>query len=156
MAGFTLDWRSSSGCHSACGIAWHHRWSGNVVAVPLKTPMNWYFHVCWWSSYSAIWNVIPVAKISSLWALDISSSNTWCLSTMSRSCICHIILRRATIKSPSVLLLVVSMSVQYLSILLATTWYCFPRLDWTRNFLVWLVYIFFGVMYGYENILFLF
>ena len=46
MAGFTLDCRRRSSWRSACGIARHHRWSGNVVAVPLMTPMKWYFHIC--------------------------------------------------------------------------------------------------------------
>ena len=129
MAGFTLDCRRKIIWRSACGIAWHHRWSENVVVVPLMTPMKWSFHACMdfsamlrqWLSGSASWKVIPVAKISYLWAFDISLSKTWCLGTMMHLCICRSIIRRDSIKSPSVLLLVVLIIVQFLSILLATT-----------------------------------
>ena len=73
MVGFKSDIRRRSSCRSACGIAWHHKWSGNIVEVPLMTPMKWYFHVCMdfsamlrRRSYgSASRKVIPVAKISS-------------------------------------------------------------------------------------------
>ena len=46
MVGFTFDFRRRSSWRSACGIAWHRRWSGNVVAVPLMMLMKWYSHVC--------------------------------------------------------------------------------------------------------------
>ena len=74
MVGFTFDSSRSSIWRSACGTAWHHKWSGNVVEVLLMAPMKWSFHVCMafsamfrqWSPGSASWEVITVSKIYSL------------------------------------------------------------------------------------------
>ena len=144
-----LVWHRSISCHSACGIAWHYICRGNVAEVPPITPTKWYFRVCTafsemlrrWSSGSTSWYVTFFSPISATYAVDISLSKTWCLGTMPCFFILASILRRAPIRSPSVWWLVVSISVQLLSTWWATTMYWCQRLDLTRNFPVWSVYM---------------